>query len=151
MTDFAGRLTRSEFAAIVERARADHPVWFDLEGDRPPTAGEVTEIEQQLGASLPADFVWFLTEYGGGDFALCAIYSGDKRSDLYLLANQGESCSGAFVAFGDNGGGDLFGFTVSDGKCGDAVMFLDHESRSVVCLEAGGFLDFVNGIAFHPA
>jgi hypothetical protein len=142
--------TRDEFDERVRQARAAHPVWFDLEPDGTPTEQHLDELERALGVGLPADYRWFLTTYGGGDFALAAVYSGDEASALYLPRNQPEHPPHGFVAMGDDGTGNLYGFPVLDGRGIDEVVLLDHETGEVRGLAGGGILDFIAQVVFQP-
>jgi len=135
-------VTRDAFQALVESARADHPLWFDLPTDETADPESLDFIEQDLGATLPDDYRWFLSTFGGGDFAFARLYSGDRNSDLFLLANQ-PKVRRDFVAVSDDGTGNLIGFPVLGGMCQERVMFLDHETESLRPSEIIGFLEFV--------
>ena len=141
-------MTRDEFRVVAEKMRAAHPMWFDLPSDAPPSQDEIDEIERQLNLTLPSDFVWFLKEYGGGDFAFATIYSADRGSRSHLLRRQEDVQPSDFVAVTDNGAGDLFGFRADDGVLGDEVYFFDHETETVSSA-ADDFLTFVKDRAFR--
>jgi hypothetical protein len=141
-------MTREDFSDLVRKLRQTRPVWFDLPSDAPPPEQEIAEIERGLGAKLPADFVWFLKEYGGGDFGLATIYSADRESEFHLLERQEEGLPDNLVVFSDNGAGDLYGFPIDDGVARDEVLLLDHETGTTSA-RADGFLDFVREQAFN--
>jgi hypothetical protein len=141
--------TREEFEQRLRQARTANPRWFDLESDGRPSNDQLDYLERELGAELPEDYRWFLTTYGGGDFALAAIYSGDEASDLYSLRNQADPPRSDFVAVSDDGTGDLYGFPVLEGRAVDKIVVLDHETGELLDSPMGGFLDFVTWIAFE--
>lgn len=146
-------MTRREFADLVERTRAERPRWFDPERpDALADAAAVEAVERALGVRLPPDYVWFLSEYGGGDFVFASIYSADAGSDLYLPRNQGPPpLPPGHVAFSDDGCGDLCLFPVRDGAAEDRVLWFDHETDELTADEADGFLGFVARDALRPA
>jgi hypothetical protein len=142
-------LTRDEFDRLVDEARTERPLLFDLEPDAPPDDEAIRDVGRQLGSTLPDDFVWFLRKYGGGNFGFASVYSADDSSDLYLPDNQSGDTSG-FVAVSDDGTGNLFGFRVADGTAEDGVIIWEHETGSA---EPTGtpFLDWLAKTALHPA
>jgi hypothetical protein len=143
-------MDRKDFAELVMATQAAHPVWFDLPPDRKADADALDEVERQLGVCLPADFGWFLSEYGGGDFAFVAVYSADKGSDLYVVRNQPRHANAPVVAFSDDGTGNLFVFPVKDGVADDVVLTLDHETGELARVEADGFLRFIARQGLRP-
>lgn len=110
-------MDRKDFAELVMATQAAHPVWFDLPPDSKADADALDEVERQLGVRLPADFGWFLSEYGGGDFAFIAVYSADKGSDLYVVRNQPRHANAPVVACSDD----------------DAMLF-DNEHEACIAL-----------------
>jgi hypothetical protein len=136
-------MDRRDFAELVEATQAAHPVWFDLPADRKADAEALDEVERQLGVRLAADFGWFLSEYGGGDFAFVLVYSADKASDLYVVRNQPTHANAPVVAFSDDGTGNQFVFPVQDGLADDVVLSLDHETGELARVAYDGFLGFV--------
>jgi hypothetical protein len=141
-------MTHEEFAALVERLRAAHPVWFDLDSDAPASEEQLAAIEAELGARLPADFRWFLATYGGGDFAFGELYSADPSSHVRLPEMQA-GLPARFVAFTDNGAGDRYGFPVRDGEARDEVLVHDHETGELEATSDPGFLEFVRRTALR--
>ena len=136
-------MDRDEFADLIERTKAERPTWFDLEPDTPPDAEQLRVVEEALGAQLPADYSWFLGEYGGGDFAFTRIHSADPRSDLYLGEKQGAELPDEVISFSENGAGDSYVFPVEGGAAKDRVLFYDHETGELSAEEDEGFLAFV--------
>lgn len=124
-------MTRAELIQLVERARVEHPTWFDLEPDQPPDAAQLHAVEEALGARLPADYLWFLTEYGGGDFAFAQVLSADPRSNLFITENQGSWLPDGVIAFAENGAGDAYVFPVEGDQAHDRVLLWDHETGEV--------------------
>ncbi len=143
-------MDRDEFRAIVERVKADRPVWFGLPSDEPPDEDQLRAVEQSLGARLPDDYTWFLREYGGGDFAFVRVLSADPGSDLAITAQQWDELPDGVIAFSPNGTGDMYVFPVESGVAQDRVLFFDHETGELSPSEPD-FLTFVSRNAFGDA
>jgi hypothetical protein len=143
-------VTRDEFAAAVEAARARHPVWFDLLSDERADSGRLQEVEAELECVLPGGFTWFLQEYGGRDFALASIYSADRGSDLYLTLNQPQGLRRGLVAVSDDDRRPLR-FPDRGVGCVDEIAILDHEAGEVRPTDFGGALEFIVRQALQPA
>ena len=144
-------MRKDDFADRVERERAAHPLWFDLEPDQRATDDQLHQVERELNARPPEDFAWFLRTFGGGDFAFATVYSADPRSALYLASNQPEPRPPDFLAVSDDGTGNLFGFRAADGKYSDEIHIWDHETGEIQPTSIGGFLDFIARMAFEAA
>ena len=144
------QMNHDDFLDVVNLARRDHPVWFDLPSDQPPDEELLAAVETELGARLPDDFRWFLQEFGAGDFAFATIYSADPDSDLSLLRNQSGGLKG-LIAFSDDGTGNLFVFPVENDACHDRVLVWDHESGEVRSTDHATFLGFVARVALQAA
>lgn len=142
-------MMRSEFVEAVERAQQAQPLWFDLEPDALLEPHQLASLEESLRVTLPEDFVWFLSRYGGGYFAFAEIYSGDVQSPVYLCGKQHRALAGSGLAFSDNGCGDLYFFPVVDGVAIDRVEVLDHETGSRQVANAAGFLAYLAEVALH--
>lgn len=142
-------MDRASFAELVKATRSVHPVWFDLPCDAKADAEAISRAQRRLGIQLPDDYVWFLGEYGGGDFAFARIYSADEGSDLYLVDVQPDDGGAEMLAFSDNGCGDLYVFSVEDGVAADVVWFHDHETGERA-RDGDGFLDWVARHALRP-
>jgi hypothetical protein len=136
-------MDRKSFAELVDAARTAHPVWFDLPSDALASDADLERVSCRLGVELPADYVWFLREYGGGDFGFATVYSADESSDFYVVDRQPSEAGQVFLAFSDNGAGDLYVFPVEDGVATDEVHWLDHETDDLAPSRRGGFLSFV--------
>ena len=106
-------------------------------------------LERELGATLPGDFVWFLSEYGGGEFAFAEVFSADEGSDLYILHHQIDEIAGTAVAFSEDGTGNLFCFPVDGGRGEDRVVIWDHESDEIQEFGDAGVLDFIRRLALN--
>jgi hypothetical protein len=120
-----------EFRSLVERSRLKHPVWFQLETERPAKSEDITAIKSALGLQLPWAYKHFAAEYGGGYFAFATVYAIDPDSDWNILRRNVGSPVPSFLAFSDNGCGDLSGFRIDEGRCSDEVFTWDHETSSV--------------------
>lgn len=135
-------MERAEFQSLVTQAGVDHPTWFDLPTDAPPSDEELTNLGTTLGAALPSDYKWFLKTYGGGDFAMARVYSADPRSDLHILACQLPVLKD-YLAFSDNGCGDLFLFSRKGDRYADQVYLWNHDTDEIELVGEDGFLSFV--------
>ncbi len=142
-------MDQRRFAETVARVEDRHPTWFDLQRDEPLDPNQRVELEDTLGLRLPDDYVWFLCEYGGGEFAFAMIFSADSASDLFILQNQEPSLAGRAVAFSEDGTGNQFVFPVVNGIAEDRVLIFDHEIGDLRQSEGGGFLDFVHRVGLR--
>jgi hypothetical protein len=143
-------MDRASFAELVAATRAAHPIWFDLPSDAKADAEALRQAQRRLGIQLPDDYAWFLSEYGGGDFAFAAIYSADESSRVYLVDVQPLDGGADTLAFSDNGCGDLYVFPVENGVAADIVWIHDHETGERARDDSDGFLDWVARHALRP-
>ncbi len=122
----------SEFNSYVINAKNKNPIWFELEHDDPPSLSEIESTQQTLGIEFCPKYIEFLYEYGGGYFAFAEVYSLDANSEFYIAKyNSRESIvEFGYVVLSDNGAGDLYIFSVSEGKASSEVYLLEHESGS---------------------
>jgi hypothetical protein len=116
-------MLRSEFGALVDRAWRTSPEWFRATPDRPPGPGVAQRLRDRLGALLPADYLWFLHEYGGGAFGCAVVFSADESSAGHLCRNQPVPRRSEFIAVTADALGTL-GFAVLAGACPDRMMRL---------------------------
>lgn len=144
-----------EFRQIDARYRAERPKLFRLSRpDRPATATEIEEVEKRLGAQLPDKFKAFLMEYGGGDFALEAIYSATPESDLYLPTKvefAHRVLPSSYVPISDDGAGGYYVLEVRDGLASERVHYFDSDSGEVEPTEFNDSLAFIARYAYEPA
>lgn len=133
-----------EFHRQVQEVRAQRPQWFALPADQPPTDDQIESHQMQLGARLPSEYLAFLRQEGGGDFAMVTVYSMEPGSDLNIVRMNQDAWfrSDDFVAVSDNGAGDYYGFAISDGVCRPEVVLLDHESGEVRPTGHADFFEF---------
>ncbi len=133
-----------EFRVAVARAREEHPQWFGLPPDARPDDARIESQQQALGVRLPDEYVDFVREFGGGDFAFLAVYSMDENSDVNVVVKNREPWlnRGDFVAVADNGAGDYYGFAVKDGRCSPQVLLLDHETGEMRAIGHADFFEF---------
>jgi hypothetical protein len=135
------------FNRLIDSASQEQPIWFALEPDQPPSAGQIEHAQQQLNCLLPEDYLSFISRYGGGYFGLGIVYSLDEASDFNLI-QRNQQCAhlrGAHVVFSDNGCGDLYGFPISKGHCLPQVSIYLHDNDSWSRLDDRGFLHFLLG------
>jgi hypothetical protein len=146
-------MTFDEFRLLVDAAREENPQWFALPPDASPTEAEIEAHQAELGLRLPAEFLDFLREFGGGDFAFLGVYSMDRNSDLDVVAQNAVPWLDRrdFVAVSDNGCGDHYGFRVdAAGRCDPEVVLLDHESGELRPTGAPDWFAFTATHALRP-
>jgi len=134
-----------EFAWRWEIAKTERPVLFELDRDRPVDRDAIASAEARLGVTLPAEYVRVLEVLGGGYIGFVVVYSLDPASQANLVhLNQRDDVPGRrFLAFSDNGCGDLYAFEVVNGRCAPEVMFLDHESGTAAATSHATILDYI--------
>jgi hypothetical protein len=140
-----------DFDALVHEIRVAHPAWLELPPDAAPTPEVLAEVANLLPGRLPAEYLDFVTRYGGGDVAFAHVYSLDPASDLYLPAmNAVPWLSRAdFIAFSDNGGGDHNGFVVKEATATSEVWLLDHESGDLGVTEHEDIYAFLAAVGMR--
>lgn len=143
----AGRrpVTPDEFQQRVRELRRQRPQWFALPADAAPSDEQVEAHQDRLGVRLPDEYLAFLRQEGGGDFAMLVVYSMEPGSDLNIVLMNDNAWlqRDDFVAVSDNGAGDYYGFLVRDGVCQPEVVLLDHESGQFHPTGASDFFEFV--------
>ncbi len=142
-----------EFRDRVEQVRQEFPAWFALAPDEFPGSEALDQAQIDLGVSLPADYRSFITEFGGGDFALSVIYSVEPDSDMNIVVMNGHDWldSSSFIAISDNGVGDYYGYQVSGGDCEPGIVILDHETGSIRETSHADLFELLVEIALRPA
>jgi hypothetical protein len=142
-----------EFRYRVEQVRQEFPAWFALEPDQFPGSEALDQAQVDLGASLPADYRSFITEFGGGDFGLSVVYSVEPDSDLNIVVKNRPDWldSSTFIAISDNGVGDYYGYRVSGGACEPGIVVLDHETRSIRETSHADLFELLVETALRPA
>ncbi|MBC6460374.1 SMI1/KNR4 family protein [Actinomadura sp. HBU206391] len=132
-------------AARAERLGSDYPEEFQLFDFWRATDSDLRQAESELGVQLPEKYKEFMRRHGGGVFMfldLLPVVSPDGRAEDLVMVNKGEFREAGFVAVSPVGTGDWWGFSLSDGVCGDTVDFLDHEDGGITPSFAD-FLDFL--------
>ncbi len=123
-----------EFRHIYDGARREHPRRFQINSEEKPQDGDLKTAERDLNAKLPAVYVEFLFEFGGGDFVFANVFS-VKPNSRWNIVDQNRKQEGylprRFIAVSDDGTGGLFGFLCSDGICENGVRYWDHETREL--------------------
>jgi SMI1-KNR4 cell-wall len=133
-------------------------------GRRPvPTREEVRELERQIGAVLPEDYVEFLLQINGGHPLLDTFTSREGRTgDLNNFFFLGEPDSteslnwnlqnrpaslGSAVPFARDGGGNLFALDLMNG----AVLFWNHDTDGTrISRLADSFSELIDGLQENP-
>lgn len=139
-----------EFFETVEKARRQRPVLFGLPSDSIPSEEAIAETEKVLQLPLPEQYKTFLKTYGGGCFGFTLVYSCDPDSRHCLTKNVTAEWirAHAFLPVVDLETGDLGGFPVENGVCGDTVGIYDHEQNTVI-RQASDFLSFLSEQGLH--
>lgn len=121
-----------EFNEIVDRTKSQHPVWFGLPSDSPPTEKQIHAAEMELNAIFPEQYRSFLSTYGGGYFGFLVIFSLDENSEWNLIRINADNrhIRSYYLLVSENGVGDFFGFQVNNGKCEPVLSFFDHETQA---------------------
>lgn len=142
----------ADFVALIDETRRSHPWW--LAGFEPmrATEEELNHVQRELSISLPADYLTFMTEVGGGAFGFMDILPARRDSphrDDVMSVNLHPWWPVDFYAVAPVGTGDMWGFSYVDGVASDEIYFLDHEDGSLTS-EQSGFLDFLAAKALRP-
>ena len=138
-------MTSDEFRVLVEEVRTSYPRWFALPSDTAPTEEEIRWSQERLCLEFPSEYLDFLRQEGGGDFAFVVVYSMDVDSGMNVV-RMNESAwlrHDGFVAVSDNGAGDYYGFEVVDGRCRPEVLLVDHEFGEMRPTGHTDFFEFV--------
>ena len=120
-----------EFEELVNEKKLTNPAWFGLDPDSLANEQSITCAQKELNATLPTEYVQFVTLYGGGYFAFSIVYSLDKDSSFNILEiNRVESRRREnHIIFSESGVGDYYGFKVKENQCLPSVYFFDHETE----------------------
>lgn len=141
-----------EFRNIAARYRAERPKLTRLSrSDRPATATEIEEVERRLSTQLPDRFKAFLMEFGGGDFALEAIYSAIPDSDWYLPTKAEFArrlLPNNYLPISDDGTGGYYVFEVGDGLASEKIYYFDSDSGNIEPTGDEDVLSFIARYAF---
>src|SRR5688500_15721015 len=116
-------MTLLEFADVVETAKRKNPVWFDLDSDPLATNEEIATAEKLLQTRFPAQYLEFITRYGGGLFAFVNIASVSPSSEWNAVHRNQKIKKLDFIAVSENGVGDYYGFRTEHGICLPEVFF----------------------------
>lgn len=130
------------FQSIVEKAKVEQPLLFELEHDNIPQIEEISDFQKQYQIQLPKKYIQFLLNYGGGYFGYANIYSFDQNSDFFLPAHNKRELE-RFLCIADNGCGDDYAFLIEDGQCRDEVVFYDHDDRKAYHTEFSDILEYL--------
>jgi hypothetical protein len=121
-------------AARTEGLGSNYPEEFQLFDSWRATSSDLRQAESELNVQLPEKYKEFMCRYGGGVFMfldILPVISPDGRAEDLVMVNKGQIREAGFVAVSPVGTGDWWGFSVSNGICGDTVDFLDHHSGDI--------------------
>lgn len=139
-----------EFVPLVEKRKMERPVWFGLKSDPPATQSQIQDAEAQLGVRLPESYRLFVAMYGGGYFALGNLFSVFPGSNWNIVERNREILPFGFLAVSDNGVGDLYGFSVTDGECDSTIVLFDHETGTMSQPMYSDLFEFLEETAMKP-
>jgi hypothetical protein len=143
-------MTFDEFEATLAREKPRHTSWFSEHDETFPPAGddEIRAAEAALGARFPAQYIRFLTTYGGGDFCFARILSVNTADDDDIVAfNRTHALPDGFIAFNEDGTGGYYGFTAEDGACSDEIFYLDPDEAGSPAKSYDTLGDFLCAVA----
>ena len=128
----------TEFNKAILEAQNKNPFWFDgMEENEKVSIDEIENIESSKNITYPDQYKKFISKYGAGEFAFTNVYSPKvhgqwsswEEKDKYRLPEL-------FIPISDNGCGDYLGFLVTEGECGEALFWADHEQGYKISAEA---------------
>jgi cell wall assembly regulator SMI1 len=133
------------FKQRFEQARIADPFCKDFYKElglreTPSTTADIEQVERDLKAKLPTDYLLFLKDYGGGLVGGFDIYSAKVESNLYIARHQWVP---GFVAITGDGCGNNYGFKVENGQCQSNIVFWEHEENRFESTEWNSVLDFL--------
>ena len=117
-------MTYNEFNEIIEKVKKTKPILLELEADKIMSEKDISQFESDNNIVLPEEYKQFLIEYGVGYFGFANIYSLDKDSSFYLLANQYAVPEG-YLAIADNECGDFYVLKIENGNALGKVFFMN--------------------------
>ncbi len=135
----------SAFSECVEKAKAEHPIWFKGEREVPATESELRQFEKHCACALPAAFRQFALNHGFGHFGFVSVLSirAGEASILQPAKYLGELAH-RYLPVSENGCGDFYAFEIKNGACSETLYFLDHEQAyAAVPTRFRNFLAFV--------
>ncbi len=136
------------FVKVVEKAKMETPLLFELQHDNIPTMKDVITFQEQYQIILPEKYIQVLLNYGGGYFGYANVYSLDKDSYFFIFNYNPVNVKDLFF-IADNECGDYYAFQVEGNKCGEKVVFYDHESNTVQETAFSDVLEYLAKIGLH--
>lgn len=130
------------FEEIAARTREEKPLLFELEHDRVPTEEEIMAFQDRHQILLPEKYRRFLQAFGGGFFGYANVYSLDQNSSFYILRNNPDQL-GDLLFVADNGCGDYYAFRMEGRRCGEEIVFCDHETGAAQDTGFGDILEYL--------
>lgn len=130
-------MTFDEFERIINTAKRANPVWFGLDSEEKPEKEDILNAEKMYSVKLPEQYKRFLLEYGGGCFAFINIYNPGDNNPIEFVKKYN------FLAISDNGGGDLYGFKIFNGRCNNGISVYLHDDKKIEDTEYSDVLEFI--------
>lgn len=137
------------FQRYVEMVRRDKPFLFELDSEEPATPEEIVNAESSLGCKLPEEYSRFVKIFGGGYFGFTNVFSPKRGFWSIVDRNYELPKDFRFVAFSDNGVGDLYGFRVIDSICESSIVLFDHETSEIESTEFTNLFEYLVSVGLH--
>lgn len=145
-------MNSERFAQLVEETRKRNPVWFELESDPPAETDLIEAAESHMGVQFPAEYRFFLRNYGGGYFGFSNVFSVQPGSEWNVETRNSRLEAGVvdFLAISDPGTGDYYGFRLADGASTPNVYVFDHDGRTLERTLFSDLFDYLAAVALRP-
>lgn len=114
------------FEELVAKVKKENPILFELDHDEMPDEKSLEMFQIENNIKLPRKYSDFLMGFGGGYFGYTNIYSIDRKSEFYIMSNQGYVPDN-YLAIADNGCGDCY-VLLKNSDCIEKIYLLEHES-----------------------
>jgi len=141
-----------ELRRIDARHRKDKSTLFRISTpDNKASVEQLTEVERALGVRLPVTYRDFLSEFGGGTFGLCTVFSADPASEWYLPRKHREALRylpGGLLAFSDDFSGGYYVFQVANACAQEKVVYWNTDGGLVPTMFSN-VLEFVARYAYR--
>lgn len=133
----------SSFKKLAEGNIKRFPNWYRYAA-QPVPLKTIKTAEEQFGIEFPEEYVYYIRNFGDGDFGKIPFYpvlSDDAAHRLCVktLPNK----QNMLVICGDQAGGD-FGFLISNDICMPSIVYFHHDDGDdVIHTVSPSFFDFI--------
>lgn len=142
-------MTPTEFDNRVRTVMVEKPAWF--KGIEPSVdLGAVTEVESELGCTLPTEFKHFAMNFGGGYFGGVNLSTLDEASGWYVLSRPAIKVDGkAMLVISDDEAGGYYGFARTNDGFDPAVIYVNPDDGGHREDAASSFFEFIEKFALN--